>query len=68
MRLLIRYLLFIAAEKELRYATTYTRLKRFEREIRQDNKGILGERKVVSGKICPKHMPFESDCGLLPIE
>jgi len=54
MTFLIRYLLLIADEKELHCATTATRLKRFEREIRQENKGILGERRVVLSKMCLK--------------
>ena len=48
---LIRYLLLITAEKELHCDPTETRLKWFERETRQENKGLLGERIVALNKI-----------------
>ena len=54
MRFLIRYPLLIADEEELHCVTTTTRLKRFERKIRQENKGILGEKREVLIKVCRK--------------
>ena len=44
------YRLLIAVEKELHCVPTETRLKWFEREIRQENKGLFGERIVALSK------------------
>ena len=65
---LIRYPLLIAVEKELHCVPTETKLKWFEREIRQENKGLFGERIVALSKICRWNMPFDRHSGVLSTE